>query len=118
VDDHADTLAAMTLLLESLGCVVTAASCVREALAVARDGAYDLLVSDIGLPDGSGIDIMRELSQRTSLRGIALSGFGTEDDLRRSIEAGFDEHLVKPVNLNHLETLVRQYASPAASRNG
>jgi DNA-binding response OmpR family regulator len=65
------------------------------------------VVSDIGLPDGSGLDLMRELGQRWGLRGIALSGYGTEDDVRRSREAGFLQHLTKPVTPRALEAAIR-----------
>ena len=66
--------------------------------------AFDLLISDIGLPDGSGLDLMRPAPAPSSaVTGIALSGFGMEDDLRKSREAGFDAHLTKPINFQTLE---------------
>jgi len=63
-----------------------------------------------GLPDGSGTDLMRELSARHGLRGIALSGYGMEEDVRQSLEAGFARHLTKPVSLPQLQAALREVA--------
>jgi CheY-like chemotaxis protein len=111
VEDHADTRKVMTRLLSSFGFAVTAAGTVREALELAGGQRFDLLVSDIGLPDGTGMDLMRELRQRQPIRGIALSGFGQDEDLRRSEEAGFERHLTKPVNFHTLREVVMKVAS-------
>jgi two-component system CheB/CheR fusion protein len=113
VEDHADTAAAMADLLRGLGYQVTVAMTVAEALAAsecAQSGAerLDLVVSDLGLPDGTGFDVMRELAGRHGLRGIALSGYGMEEDLRKSREAGFERHLTKPVNPQSLDAAIRQ----------
>jgi CheY-like chemotaxis protein len=104
VEDHEDTRRAMSRLLRMQGHEVTTADTVRAALDLAARETFDLLISDIGLPDGSGLELMRQLRQ---VRGIALSGFGSEDDLRRSREAGFAHHLTKPVNFRTLEQLIR-----------
>ncbi|MFP5284955.1 MAG: response regulator, partial [Thermoanaerobaculia bacterium] len=66
---------------------------------------------DLGLPDGSGLDLMRELGARHGLRGIALSGYGMEEDVQRSREAGFETHLTKPVNLETLREAIRRAAA-------
>jgi CheY-like chemotaxis protein len=95
-------------LLEKKGHHVLAAGTVAEAVAGAQNEEFDLLISDIGLPDGSGLDLMREIQGVQKIRGIALSGFGMEDDVRRSKEAGFEEHLTKPVNFQRLESVIRQ----------
>jgi two-component system, chemotaxis family, CheB/CheR fusion protein len=116
VEDHEDTAEAMTDLLRLMGHEVTVATSVAAALAVAgaiHEGSgrrLDLVVSDLGLPDGSGQDVMRELAQRYGLRGIALSGYGMEEDVRRSQEAGFLRHLTKPVDLQMLKAAIRQAA--------
>jgi CheY-like chemotaxis protein len=65
-------------------------------------------VSDIGLPDGSGIELMRKLKNDHRIFGIALTGFGMEEDLRRSHDGGFNHHLIKPVDLNRLDALIQQ----------
>ena len=106
VEDHDDTRKMMQRLLSSFGCQVTAAATVREAVGLADHQHFDLLVSDIGLPDGSGLDVMRQIGSRQPIRGIALSGFGQDDDLRRSREAGFEDHIIKPVNLQALRDAV------------
>ncbi len=71
-------------------------------------GRFDLVVSDIGLPDGSGLTLMAQLRARyPALRGIALSGYGMEDDIRRSQQAGFLLHLTKPINFSSLTAAVQ-----------
>jgi CheY-like chemotaxis protein len=87
------------MLLEAYGYEVETAGDVRQALQAIDSANFDLLISDLGLPDRSGIELMKELRQRRhSLKGIALSGYGQEEDMRRSKEAGFAVHLVKPVD--------------------
>ena len=112
VEDHADTAEAMAELLRLLGHRVTVAGGVAAALAAAeraeREDGLDLLISDLGLPDGSGLDVMRRLSASRCLPAIALSGYGMEDDVRRSLEAGFGRHLTKPVSLQALEAAIWQ----------
>jgi PAS domain S-box-containing protein len=111
VEDHADTAEAMAELLGLLGHQVTVAGDVAGALtageAAASCGSLDLLISDLGLPDGSGLDVMRALS-RFRVPGIALSGYGMEEDVRRSHEAGFRRHLTKPVSLPQLQAALRE----------
>ena len=110
VDDHGDTNRAMKRLLSRLGYDVTTAATVAEALAADESaGPFDLLLSDIGLPDGSGLDLMRDLAVRRPdppPRAIALSGFGTDGDVARSREAGFADHLTKPVSLDKLKEAI------------
>jgi len=108
VDDHPDTNLALKMLLERRGYKVLTANTVESALKVARDAEFDLVISDIGLPDASGLDLIRELQQMKPTRAIALSGFGTEDDIQRSKNAGFDEHLTKPFNLQKLNEVIER----------
>lgn len=115
VEDHRDTAQVMVKLLTAFGHEVTSAASVREALDLASKQPFDLLISDIGLPDGSGLDIMRNLRDRLHIQGVAVSGFGQAEDLRRSREAGFVEHLVKPVNFQMLESVVNRLSSQPAS---
>ncbi len=110
VDDHVDTNRAMQRLLRRLGYQVTPAHSVAEAIDRAGAETFDLIVSDIGLPDGTGIDLMNALraSVGSVPRAIALSGFGMEQDVKRSLDAGFIEHLTKPVNVQKLADTIRK----------
>jgi signal transduction histidine kinase/ActR/RegA family two-component response regulator len=103
VEDHAATRASLQRLLEHRGYQVTVAATVDQARDLARRGRFDLLLSDIGLPDGSGYELMAELRRRWGLPGIALSGYGMEADVVLSKEAGFTEHLIKPVSVYALD---------------
>jgi two-component system CheB/CheR fusion protein len=99
VEDHADTAEMMTLLIGSMGHRVVTAGTVAEALAAVDRERPDLLVSDLGLPDGSGLDLVRELVARgDAIPAIALSGYGSPTDIRNSRAAGFAAHLVKPLD--------------------
>ncbi len=102
VEDHQPTLRVLERLLTREGHTVFNASCVAEAMAQAENSAFDLVISDIGLPDGTGIDLMRRLRALYGLRGIALSGYGMDEDILRSREAGFVAHLTKPVDFAQL----------------
>jgi signal transduction histidine kinase len=105
VDDHLDSVRPMQLFLEAIGYEVTTAHTVATALRAATQNQFDLLVSDIGLPDGSGDDLIRQLQDKgRSLPSIALSGYGTEQDIARSRAAGFHVHLTKPVSPQDLRT--------------
>jgi CheY-like chemotaxis protein/two-component sensor histidine kinase len=108
VDDHPDTLRVTKRLLESSGFAVASAASVAAALSLAASRRFDVLVSDIGLPDATGHDLMREIRQRYAIPGIAISGFGMDTDLRTSRDAGFVEHLVKPFTLGQLEAAIHR----------
>ena len=109
VEDEAATLRLMARLLRALGHEVREAGTLAGALEVARSERFDLIVSDIGLPDGSGLDLMRRVTaERGALPSIALSGFGTEEDIRRSREVGFSAHMTKPIDFSRLEAVIRQ----------
>ena len=109
VEDHADTLGAARDLLMEMSCDVVSAASLREALAAAQAGPLDLVISDIGLPDGSGLDLMRTLRDSYGLSGIAVTGYGMEEDVRRGREAGFVDHLVKPITLQRLEGAIDRF---------
>ena len=105
VENHQDTLDAIKMFLESQGHTVIAAPDMKSALKLAPKAEFDILISDIGLPDGSGLELMRSLVDRP-IRGIALSGFGMEEDIARSKDAGFSEHLIKPVSFQSLQETI------------
>lgn len=106
VEDHEATAFVMARLLRRRGHNVRTVGCVREAEENPALGEIDLVISDIGLPDGSGFDLMRTLQARYGLRGIALSGYGTELDVRKSLESGFALHLTKPIDAQKLEDAI------------
>jgi CheY-like chemotaxis protein len=116
IEDEPTTLLVLARLLRKLGHEVTTASTVREALTVAEGTEFDIAVSDIGLPDGSGLDLMRQLSATRDLPAIALTGFGMQEDIRRSREAGFAAHLTKPIDFARLMTTIRQVAGRPKTR--
>jgi len=111
-DDHLDTLKMLRRLLESAGHAVTPADCVAGAVRAAREAdGFDLLISDIGLPDGTGLDLMRQIHERhPRLPAIALTGYGMEQDLRNSEQAGFAAHLTKPIDFNALKAAIAKLA--------
>ena len=111
VDDHPDTCAALERLLTLRGHHVTAAHSMRAAMEVAENNQFDLLISDVGLPDGNGMELLRHLRSKFAIPGIAISGFGMDADIGKSLEAGFSAHLVKPVKLEKLEAAIEHAMS-------
>ena len=111
VDDHPDTGATLKRLLTLRGHTVTVARDIHSAMETAKRGQFDLLISDVGLPDGSGLELITRLRAKSGIRGIAISGFGMNRDIEKSINAGFSEHLVKPVNLERLEAAIEHAMS-------
>jgi len=115
VEDHVDTGRVMARLLTALGYSVVHAENVTTAIAYWQSQPFDLLISDLGLPDGSGLDLMRQIREITpGIPGICMSGFGMESDVRASREAGFFEHLIKPVDMQRLQAAIRRATAPAA----
>jgi PAS domain S-box-containing protein len=112
IEDHADTLSAARELLTELSCQVFAVASVREAISAAETQSFDLVMSDLGLPDGSGLELMRKLRDRHGLAGIAVTGYGMEEDLRRTREAGFVDHLVKPITFERLASAIERFFAP------
>jgi signal transduction histidine kinase len=106
VEDHPSTLHALATLLSRSGYEVLTAETVADALALAARERFDLVVSDLGLPDGTGIQLMEELRSRHGLKGIALSGYGMEEEIARARRAGFVAHLVKPVRISELRKVL------------
>jgi DNA-binding response OmpR family regulator len=114
VEDHFDTAAALRRLLERSGHAVSVAESFASAVAVADKTKIDLLICDVGLPDGDGMALLGQLRQRYHLQGICLSGRNSEEDIQQSQSAGFAAHLAKPVDMLKLETLIRQIGSPSS----
>ncbi len=107
VEDHAPTLEVLTRLLTRTGHHVVGASTLADARAAADREPFDAVLSDLGLPDGTGHELMHELREKHGLRGVALSGYGMEEDLARSKQAGFIAHLIKPVDVAELRRALR-----------
>lgn len=114
VEDHTDTATVITLLLKKFGHVVDCAGSVAEGLSKFDGGQYDIVLSDIGLPDGSGVDFIQQLRQRSQVPAVALTGYGMEEDIRRCIDAGFNAHLTKPLNFAELNAVITRLVAPKA----
>lgn len=108
VEDHESTLEVLSRLLTRAGHKVVSAGTLTSALAAAAEGTFDVVISDLGLPDGTGNELMEILRARYGLRGIALSGYGMEEDITRSRQAGFATHLTKPVDFPQLHRALRE----------
>jgi PAS domain S-box-containing protein len=114
VEDHVDTADVMAHLMRSLGHDVAVAASVAEALAATRARTFDLIVSDVGLPDGTGLDFVSSVRRHSQVPAIALTGYGSDEDVRRCLAAGFTAHLTKPVNFSQLEVLIQRTAEAKA----
>jgi PAS domain S-box-containing protein len=110
-EDHVDTAEALSQLLADEGHRILAVSTVEEAIAVGRREDVDLLITDLGLPDGSGHQLLGRLREVRPVQGIVLSGYGMERDVAQSREAGFLDHLTKPVNVERLLRVIDQFAA-------
>jgi PAS domain S-box-containing protein len=106
VEDHGPTAFIMRRLLVKWGYQVELATCIRTAREMAAGSAFDLVISDLGLPDGHGHELMAHLHQQYGLRGIALSGYGSGGDVEKSLASGFVEHLTKPVDFELLRSTI------------
>ncbi|MES2569855.1 MAG: PAS domain S-box protein, partial [Verrucomicrobiota bacterium] len=111
VEDHEPTLEVLTRLLHRAGHHVVSVNSVGEALKAAAAHAFDLVVSDLGLPDGTGTELMAQLRDTYGLTGVALSGYGMEEDILRSRQAGFGIHLTKPVDFHQLRQAIHALAA-------
>lgn len=114
VDDHADTRRVLANLLRRKGHEVLTAINASSALEILSRESTDVLLSDIGLPDKSGYDLMERAKVLQPLIGIALSGFGTAEDIARATQSGFAHHMIKPVNFEQLEAALARVTSKRA----
>ena len=118
VENHEDTRFLLCLLLEQLGHTVSSAPSLAEALEAMPATRCDVLISDIGLPDGNGWDLMTRLGDHRPPYAIAMSGFGMSSDRQRSLNVGYRHHLLKPVEPNQLERLLDEAADAIDSPAG
>jgi CheY-like chemotaxis protein len=109
VEDHKDTRVSVQRLLEIAGLKVFPAASATQALEIAAANEIDLVVSDLGLPDMTGHELMKQLRTVHGLPGIALSGYGMEEDVERSRLAGFQNHLTKPVSFEQLKDIIAEF---------
>lgn len=120
VEDHSPTTAIMARLIRNRGFPVLTASTLAEARRLARKHPVGFVISDLGLGDGDGCELMRELHLRLGIAGAAVTGYGMESDLQRTREAGFVLHLTKPISVTDLEKLLilvgDELAKPARPR--
>jgi CheY-like chemotaxis protein len=115
VENHADTLRWLTLYLEDLGHIVTAAKTVGEAVVALKTQRFEVLVSDIGLPDGTGWELLAQANLLQAPYAIAMSGFGMNADHLRSREAGYRHHLLKPFKTAELDKVLAEAAAQPTS---
>jgi len=108
VEDHRDTRHALSRLLTHFGHETSVADSTRRALDMMASQRFDLVLCDIGLPDGNGYELISRAKREHPIKAAAITGFGTDEDIRRSKEAGFDFHLVKPVDLQELQAVLEQ----------
>ena len=111
VEDHVDTARVLTRLLTGLGYKVKTANNVAAALEFADAEKFDILISDIGLPDATGYDLMEQIRDRHGIKGIAMSGYGMETDIQRGKAAGFSDHVTKPISVAQLQAVIQRVVS-------
>ena len=114
VENHADTLKWLTLYLEQMGHHVSSATSVAEALEALPRADWDVFISDIGLPDGDGWELMKRANLPKKVYTIAMSGFGMNADRLRSKSTGFRHHMLKPFNPQELDGLLDEAARELA----
>jgi PAS domain S-box-containing protein len=108
VEDHRDTRHALSRLLTHFGHQVSAADTTKSAFKLIASRKFDVILCDIGLPDGSGYAVVSQAKQEWPIKAVAITGFGTDQDVRRCKAAGFDFHLVKPIDFHELEEVLDQ----------
>ena len=115
VEDHQDTARVLRRILTKSGHQVGLAHSIADARRLAAERHFDIVISDVGLPDGSGLELMQHLRTTHGLRGIALSGFGTDEDRAASQAAGFSEHLTKPIDWERLREAIASLTTTSAA---
>ena len=108
VEDHKDTRTSLEFLLQKNKHEVKSAASAKEALKLAAEFDFDLVISDIGLPDKSGLELMQQLKEQFHLQGIGLSGYGMEEDIAKCYAAGFIQHLTKPIRFEQLKQVISE----------
>ena len=117
MEDHKDTRTSLEFLLQKNKHDVKSAASAKEALKLAAEFEFDLVISDIGLPDQSGLELMQQLKDEFHLRGIGLSGYGMEEDIAKCYAAGFVQHLTKPIRFEQLKHVISEIEFLKVSSN-
>lgn len=105
------TILVMCRMLKKLGHEVYSAMSASEALEQIKREIFDLMISDIGLPDESGIELIKKVKKiQPNLKSVAVSGFGYQEDIERSLQSGFDKHLTKPIQMTDLQNVILSIA--------
>ena len=111
VEDHSDTLQALSRLLSHFGHEISLADTAENALNTLKSKEFDVVLCDIALPDGNGYDVIAKAKRKRPVKAVALTGFSATEDIRRGKEAGFDFHLTKPVDFHELRSVLGQIAA-------
>jgi DNA-binding response OmpR family regulator len=106
VEDHTDTRGVLGLLLNRYGCRIATARNIRDALLLLKEMRFDVLVSDLDLPDGDGLDLVREAKQKQTLKAIAVTGRSAPEERRAGLDAGCDFYLTKPIDFHELRQAI------------
>ena len=115
VENHQDTLASLKLYLEDLGHEVQSATTIANALEALPSAEPDLMFCDIGLPDGTGWELLQSVQLAKPLFAVAMSGFGMNADDARSRAAGFRHHLLKPFRIVELNRILAEAEAQKSS---
>jgi DNA-binding response OmpR family regulator len=107
VEDHADTRSILGILLNRCGCQMVTAKKVKEARAGLEEMPFNILISDLNLPDGDGLDLVREAKQTQKLTTIAITGRTSNEERDRGLKAGVDCYLTKPIDYQELKKALR-----------
>jgi CheY-like chemotaxis protein len=111
VEDHSDTLQALSRLLTHFGHEISLADGAQDALSMINSQKFDVVLCDIALPDGTGYDVVAHAKRKGPVAAVALSGFTATEDVERGKQAGFDFHLGKPVDFHELRAVLGQIAA-------
>ena len=112
VDDHNDTRAVLRILLERCGCQTVTAKNLREARIRLEEMRFEVLIADLNLPDGDGLELVREAKELQPLKAIAVTGRTSEEERAIGVKAGFDYYLTKPIDFRQLREAIRSQAKP------
>jgi CheY-like chemotaxis protein len=114
IEDHEDTAIVMARMLKDMGHTVIPADSVASAIDVLTREKFDLILSDVGLPDGNGVSLIHAVRAFCDTPAIALTGYGMREDVERCLQAGFNRHVTKPVTFEALRQII---AEVLANRN-